>query len=229
MKHEDDKPQAVHPVHRVWTELGEDDADVRWTVYCTARARTLDLQSCEDCPHLASVTEGETGPTTVACHPPRSSRAAPPRPFPHPQLGPLLADTPVEEVMTANVFCASEELRAEELAEMFSSRNISGVPVLDEDGRLVGVVSRTDLLQPPSDDAQAPPLHPERAGATAGELMQRTPVVLEEGASMTRAAALMASARVHRLLVVARDGRVVGMLTALDLARWVARQAGHDV
>jgi CBS-domain-containing membrane protein len=227
MKPDDDKQGTMHSVHRVWTELGEDDADVRWTVYCTAQARTLELQACEDCPHLVSVMEGEVGPSAVHCQPPRVAQA--PAPEPHPDLGPLLADTRVEEVMTADVYCASEELRAEELVEIFSTRRISGLPILDEDGRLVGVVSRTDLLQPPSDDAQAPPLHPERAGATAGELVHRTPVVIEEGASMARAAALMASAHVHRLLVVARDGRVVGLLTALDIARWVARKAGHHV
>jgi CBS domain-containing protein len=113
--------------------------------------------------------------------------------------------------------------------ELFSSRQVSGLPVLDEEGKLVGVVSRTDLLQPPNEEGEAPPLHPERAGATAAELMNRTPVVIEEGASMTRAAALMASSRVHRLLVMGRDGRVVGILTSLDIARWVARKAGYTV
>ncbi|HSP81009.1 MAG TPA: CBS domain-containing protein, partial [Myxococcaceae bacterium] len=103
------------------------------------------------------------------------------------------------------------------------------LPVLDEEGQLVGVVSRTDLLHPPSEEGEAPPLHPERAGASAGELMSRAPVVIEEGAPMGRAAALMASSGVHRLIVVASDGRVVGILTALDIARWVARRAGHAV
>ncbi len=226
MKLEDEGVED-HPVHRVWTELGDDDADVRWTVYCPARERTLELQVCEDCPHLEAVTAGESGPGVVRCH--RLSPVPAPATLSDDSLGPLLGGTRVSEVMSPDVYCAHEELRAEELVDIFSTRQVSGLPVLDEDGTLVGVVSRTDLLHPPSEEGEAPPLHPERAGASAGELMNRAPVVIEEGAPMSRAAALMASSRVHRLIVLASDGRVVGILTALDLARWVARRAGHAV
>jgi CBS domain-containing protein len=135
----------------------------------------------------------------------------------------------VEELMTRDVYCVGEEMLAEELAELFATRKVSGVPVVDEDGRLVGVVSRSDLLRAPEDEEHPPVLHPERAGATASELMNPAPLSVREGATVPYAAAVMAAARVHRVLVVSPKGAVVGILTALDVVRWVARKAGYTV
>jgi CBS-domain-containing membrane protein len=131
--------------------------------------------------------------------------------------------------MRRDVHCVGEELSAEELARLFATHKVSGVPVVDEDERLVGVVSRTDLLRAPEDEEEVPVLHPERAGATAAELMNPAPVVVREEMSVPQAAAMMVASHVHRVLVVAADGSVVGILTTLDVVRWVARQAGYAV
>jgi CBS domain-containing protein len=59
--------------------------------------------------------------------------------------------------------------------------------------------------------------------------MNPEPVVVREGTTLPQAAAVMASARVHRVLVVSSEGTVVGILTTLDVVRWVARKAGYAV
>jgi CBS domain-containing protein len=46
-----------------------------------------------------------------------------------------------------------------------------------------------------------------------------------EGTTVPQAAAVMAAARVHRVLVVSAAGKVVGVLSAMDVVRWVAREA----
>jgi len=74
-----------------------------------------------------------------------------------------------------------------------------------------------------------PVLHPERTRATTTELMNIFPVVVHEDLSVPHAAAMMAAANVHRVLVVARDNTVVGILTTMDVVRWLARKAGYAV
>jgi CBS domain-containing protein len=155
--------------------------------------------------------------------------AHPPSKAYDPLLPPLLEHTRVDELMTQDVYCVDEGVSAEELAELFATREVSGVPVLDEDERLVGVVSRADLLRPSEGEDDTPRLHPERAGATASELMNASPVVVREGTTVPQAAAVMAAARVHRVLVVSAAGKVVGVLSAMDVVRWVARKACYAV
>lgn len=52
---------------------------------------------------------------------------------------------------------------------------------------------------------------------------------LPESASLSKAAALMAFEGVHRLPILSNDGKVVGILSALDVLRWLAKQQGYVV
>ncbi|WP_375770573.1 CBS domain-containing protein [Archangium gephyra] len=218
------------PIHRVSTGLGEGEEAVRWTVKCPATQHVVDLGTCESCPHLERIQEEATGPESLQCHPEAPRPSPPPGEAYAPLLPPLLEHTRVDELMTQDVYCVSEEMRAEELAELFATRKVSGVPVLDEDERLVGVVSRADLLRASDEEEEdTPRLHPERAGAVASELMNPSPVVVREGTTVPQAAAVMAAARVHRVLVVSAEGTVVGVLSAMDVVRWVARKACYAV
>ena len=217
------------PIHRVSTGLGQGEEEIHWTVKCPDSQHVVDLEACEGCPHLERIQRGAAGPEGLRCHP----EAPPPPPSPgevyEPLLPPLLEHTRVDELMTRDLYCVGEEMLAEELAELFATRKVSGVPVLDEDERLVGVVSRADLLRASDEEKDTPRLHPERSGATASELMNATPVVVREGTTVPQAAAVMASARVHRVLVVSAEGKVVGVLSAMDVVRWVARKACYAV
>lgn len=217
------------PVHRVATRLGEGDEEVRWTVRCPATRHVVELETCAACPHLEHIQRKAAGPEALHCHPKEESSSHSPGEAFDPLLPPLLEHTGVSELMTRDVYCVGEEMLAEELAELFATRKVSGAPVVDEDGRLLGVVSRTDLLRAPEDEEHPPVLHPERAGATAAELMNPAPLVVREDVSIPYAAAVMAASRVHRVLVVSSEGTVVGILTALDVVRWVARKAGYAV
>ncbi len=216
-------------IHRVSTGLGEGEEEVRWTVKCPDSHHVVDLETCEGCPHLEHIQRGAAGPERLRCRPQVRPPAHPPSKAYDPLLPPLLEHTRVDELMTQDVYCVDEGVSAEELAELFATREVSGVPVLDEDERLVGVVSRADLLRPSEGEDDTPRLHPERAGATASELMNASPVVVREGTTVPQAAAVMAAARVHRVLVVSAAGKVVGVLSAMDVVRWVARKACYAV
>lgn len=102
------------------------------------------------------------------------------------------------------------------VAAILSGRRISAVPVVDEAGSPVGVVSEVDLMQAG--------LHPGRtlADLTAGEVMTSPVVTVAPGEDLTTAARRLADAGVRRLFVV-EDGRLVGVLSRSDMLRGYLR------
>lgn len=127
---------------------------------------------------------------------------------------------PISEIMTRDVIAVRPELGMEALEELFLDRGISGAPVIDDAGKPIGVVSRTDLLQrkeTPSGDT------------TVRDLMMPTAFCLVEHESIAKAAGLMAFEGVHRVPVVGARGMVTGMLSPLDIMRWLARAHGYPI
>lgn len=118
--------------------------------------------------------------------------------------------------MTANVVCVRAGLSVDALSALFLERGVSGAPVVDDHGHPIGIVSKTDLVQQYHD--ASPPPH-----ATAGDIMMPLVFSLPPEATITRAAALMACEGVHRVPIVSADGQIVGLLSALDIVRWVAQ------
>lgn len=87
--------------------------------------------------------------------------------------------------------------------------------MVDGDCRPLGVVSRSDLLAISGDQA------------TVADVMMPMAFTLPETATLSRAAALMAVEGVHRMPVVSSEGRVVGIISSLDVARWLAANDGY--
>ncbi|MFO0572110.1 MAG: CBS domain-containing protein [Polyangiaceae bacterium] len=156
--------------------------------------------------------------------------------------------TVVSEVMTRNVVCVPPELGVEALTSLFLERGISGAPVVDGAGRALGVVSKTDVLRDYADRGETaevgkPEVHQGGISAeldrgmhvqalrepTVRDVMTPLAFTLPESASIARASALMALEGVHRVPVVTSAGKVVGILSALDVLRWLARSEGYAV
>jgi CBS domain-containing protein len=140
-----------------------------------------------------------------------------------------VVDMRVQDVMTSDVCSVPPEAGLKEVAQLLSSRAISGVPVV-VDGRPVGVVSESDIVaheqRAESELAQRPRLRlrrrDEAAERTAGEAMSTPPLLVGPHTSAVGAAWLMTEHDVGRLLVV-RHGRLVGIVTRSDLVRAFAR------
>lgn len=126
--------------------------------------------------------------------------------------------TTVDEVMKDPI-CVRKDVTIDELTSIFVNEKISGLPVVDGEGKLLGVVSKTDLVE-----AREGKLDRMPEPITAGELMTPHPHALAPTASIAEASSLMREHRVHRAPVVSRSGHVVGVLTALDIARWISTQ-----
>jgi len=135
----------------------------------------------------------------------------------------------VASVMTARPVVATEATGFKQIAVLLAEHRISALPVVDETGRLVGVVSEADLLLK---ETFAPADHPHllesprkrqergKAGALlAGDLMTSPAVAIGASAQITEAARLMHDMKVKRLPGVDRDGRVIGIVTRGDLLR----------
>ena len=100
-----------------------------------------------------------------------------------------------------------------EIADVLDRAGISGVPVVDWSGYLVGVVSGSDLLRVRSTEA----LWTDWARLSARHIMSRPVLTIGTDTTVEDAARLMTEHRVHRLVVVSDDGETpCGVLSATD-------------
>lgn len=137
----------------------------------------------------------------------------------------------VEDVMTRDVITVRPETSLKEVASILADKGISGVPVVNEESGLVGVVSEGDILfkeRPPSSrrgtlarllDPYAMEGQLKLEARTAEEAMTSPARTIAPQRVVGAAAALMVEAGVNRLPVVDADGRLVGIVTRADLVR----------
>ncbi|GAA3842114.1 CBS domain-containing protein [Streptomyces phyllanthi] len=139
----------------------------------------------------------------------------------------------VGSVMTPEVVRAGYGTPFKEVVRLLTDNSISGLPVVDEDEKVIGVISETDLMLRQADTPD--PFQPKRrfrfAGLTrsarrqaakarartAGQLMTAPPVTARADDTIVEAARTMAQRRVERLPVVDEDDRLVGIVTRRDL------------
>lgn len=131
------------------------------------------------------------------------------------------------DVMTREVITATPEMGYKELADRMVNHAVSALPVVDADGRVLGVVSEADLLAKLEygGHTERHPLTARRfraarakaAGDTARELMTAPAVTVRVTETVTVAARRLDAARVRRLPVIDNTGRLVGILSRRDL------------
>lgn len=143
------------------------------------------------------------------------------------------------DVMNTELLTVQDDMTVAELAEFLIDNEISGAPVEDADGRLVGVVSLSDVVRAMTGRDQAVLTHPEPefylrgweekwnaedlaglrvadADETVGEIMTPSILAVDEETPIGKVAERMIDSKIHRLLVT-RERKVVGILTTTDL------------
>lgn len=136
------------------------------------------------------------------------------------------ATVPVTEIMTREVRCARQDDAAEGLIQSMIRNRIGCMPVVNTGGRPVGMVTKLDLIEqmvPSSRDPVDAPSAMALMPRTARELMMPIAITLSEQSSVGAAAALMAHEDVHHLPIVDATGRLVGIVSTMDVVRWLAR------
>ncbi|MFE0257787.1 CBS domain-containing protein [Streptomyces sp. NPDC059010] len=141
----------------------------------------------------------------------------------------------VGSVMTSDVVRAEHGTPFKEVARLLARHRISGLPVVDEDDKVIGVISETDLVahQAHTPDPHQPGRRPRLPGLTrgarreaakarartAGRLMTAPPVTVHADDTVVEAARTMVRRRVERLPVLDEADRLVGIVTRRDLLR----------
>ena len=139
----------------------------------------------------------------------------------------------VGDVMTSEVATVGIEASIKDVGRLLSEREVPGVPVVDRDRRLRGVVTEADVVAMTRPEKGrgviARLLH--RAGRmesrTAGEAMTSPGITVGPDDPVSRAAGLMVEHDLTRLLVVL-DGRLVGIVSRADLVRSFGR-SDHEI
>ena len=127
----------------------------------------------------------------------------------------------VADVMTLDPVVIHIDASIEQAAVLLNSNSISGLPVIDDAGALVGVISQTDLIAV-MDSPVGRLIRTKPSGLCVGELMSSPAITIRLTGSLIEAARTMLESRVHRLVAIDDAGRPVGVLSAIDFVRLYA-------
>jgi len=133
--------------------------------------------------------------------------------------------TTVQEIMTTRVIWVKKDATFREMAVALREHRVSAFPVVDDDHKVIGVVSEADLLTKEALDDEpgvlAGILHrkdqAKARGVTAGDLMTATVVAVRPDDTVEHAARLMYDRRVKRLPVTDADGHLAGIISRADV------------
>jgi len=146
-----------------------------------------------------------------------------------------------KHIMTSEIIPAHEKMTVLALTQLFQKHDISGAPVVDDAGHLVGVVSTTDVLlhsdvfgESPVVESEYHKQHDDVAFETLSEdfvpedvvnlqvrdIMSTNVLSVSVDTPIEEVAKIMYTDRIHRLLVL-EDGRLVGILSTMDVLRAV--------
>ena len=134
----------------------------------------------------------------------------------------------VADVMTTNVHVARPVTPFKVLVQLIEDNRISALPIVDDKGLPVGVVSEWDLLlkvRRHELDSEHDLIHPRRRrverakadGLAAIDVMSAPPVTVRSDATLPQAARLMQQSNVRRLVVVDENGKIAGIVSRSDL------------
>jgi CBS domain-containing protein len=132
----------------------------------------------------------------------------------------------VKDVMSTHVIAVRENASFKEIATRLREHRVSAFPVIDREGRVIGVVSEADLLPKEALEGDVPSvLHSlghrreesKITATTAADLMTKPAVTIGPDEPVAHAARLMYSHRVKRLPVTGDDGTLIGIVTRSDV------------
>jgi CBS domain-containing protein len=121
----------------------------------------------------------------------------------------------VADLMAVDPITIPVDAPLEDAGHLCRSMGISGLPVIDGAGYLVGVISQSDLVAI-QDSPLGRLIRAEPSGLRVGEVMSSPAITVPMTASLAQAARLMRDDRIHRVVALDEAGRPVGVLTSSD-------------
>ncbi len=157
----------------------------------------------------------------------------------HPEAPPLIHEKEglkARDIMTADVIAVYPETSVEEVAALLIKHRISGIPVIDKDRRVLGVVSESDIIY--KEIHRDPELLEKiggivlpayrqtvKKGETAGEVMTAPPVIASPETPIEELVALITEKRIKRVIIVDKDRRLSGIVSRIDIVRTIEKVA----
>ena len=117
------------------------------------------------------------------------------------------------DIMTRKVCTIHPEASAQEVAQLLDSQRISGAPVVDADGKLIGIITEADIISKVNRD-----------GLCVADIMSHELLVVNEETPVSEIAMLLTERKIKRVPVV-QDGKLVGIVSRADIVHAVAQ--GH--
>ncbi|GMT48394.1 MAG: membrane protein [bacterium] len=146
------------------------------------------------------------------------------------------------DIMNRKVITVTPYTSVEELGRLFMGKNVSGAPVIDENGDIYGIVTENDLISkekrfhiptiitifdaiiPLQSDATVEKEIKRMAATTVGDICTREVVTVDEETSINDIATIMTEKKIH-LLPVLKEGRLVGIIGKKDVIRAIAGES----
>jgi CBS domain-containing protein len=117
------------------------------------------------------------------------------------------------DIMTRKVCTIQPEASAQEAAQLLDQMRISGLPVVDEDGKIIGIVTEADIISKVN-----------REGLLVANIMSQEVIFVDEETLVSEIAMLLTDRKIKRVPVV-NDGKLVGIVSRADIVHAVAQ--GH--
>lgn len=138
----------------------------------------------------------------------------------------------VQDVMTRGVLTVQKYDSIVNVAHILTDRSISGLPVVDRNQKLLGIITQADVLSMLGVGKEhtvkdllkymlGERLPERRIGDTVGDVMTATPITIKPETNIAEAVQLMDNKKIRRLPVVDKSGKLVGILTREDILRAV--------
>ncbi|MDA8433290.1 MAG: CBS domain-containing protein [Nitrospiraceae bacterium] len=147
----------------------------------------------------------------------------------------LAARILVQDVMTENVISVGKLEDISHAARTLSEHNISGLPVVDKDNRVIGIISEADVLAMMGTQRKhtfldfmrhllGQPLPERKMGDLVGDIMTPTPITIRPDADISEAAKIMDERRIRRLAVIDSEGRLTGVISRRDILKAISKR-----
>src|SRR5437588_12909665 len=117
------------------------------------------------------------------------------------------------DIMTRKVCTIHPDASAQEAAQLLDQMRISGLPVIDEDGKIIGIITEADIISKVN-----------REGLCVADIMSHELLVVNEETPVSEIAMLLTERKIKRVPVV-QDGKLVGIVSRADIVHAVA--PGH--
>lgn len=147
----------------------------------------------------------------------------------------LASKIPVGDVMTKNVITVKKDADIHEVSRLLAENKISGLPVVDDDGRIIGIITEADVLSMTGmrhghtfkdiiRHILGEPLPERKTGGRVEDVMTSPAITTGPDTDIREVAKVLDDKRIKRLPVVDEKDRLIGIISRADIVRAISKK-----